>query len=509
MPYTSMVFNKGQILTHQHMNNIIEGIDEVHDGIPIAQILNDNKIFYNKNFNKVNFPSSMEVIDKTDSTVTCKCNSTGTIWMYLSTNFVPTGSNLVHIEIDWACLAGTPSVSVWVSDGRINYAEGYCERIYLDESGKIHATFDPSYYAVYKDPAWNEFNVWVTIAGLGTTVQFRDYKIYEDAGSFVSISGDNAEELFQSVDEKITNLENINAKNTASIGIVYSPNMVKYQLAASNEGQIFSIPVIPRTISYIGNSLLAGNGYGMAASAENKDYYYLVNDYIESIIGENGLVAQRISGSSFEGVESLDNVEAEIVKITSSLFGDEDCVIIQLGDNVNTVLKNEVFKTSCSMLVQAIRNKCPKARVFWVGMWYGSDNKYGIIEQACKTTGAYFISLKDIAGKSENNSFIGAIQIRPKNTYTCDNVSNIIENSPISSAYNITVTFILNSISYNATINCDSYSLNDGKLTYIGNEYIINNAGVASHPGDEGFRKIANTILYNTDMCDIKEYYDK
>ncbi len=264
---------------------------------------------------------------------------------------------------------------------------------------------------------------------------------------------------------------------------------------------------LPAKISYIGNSLLAGSGHGMAASAPDKDYYYLVNKYIEDVTGTAPITTGRIRGNDFESATTLEVAIEHMNTMVGKLSGEEECVIIQLGDNVKN--SSVVFPITCKMLIEAVRQKCPNARIFWAGMWYSGNKKLAVIEQACAETGVQFISFKDYAGLPENCSYVGAVQTRSYSVHTCNNVTKVVENTPTTSTYNITVTFELNSVSYEATVNCISYSLNSetSTLTYRGTEYIVDSTAVAPHPNDEGFRKIANSILHETGMCEDPEYY--
>ena len=87
---------------------------------------------------------------------------------------------------------------------------------------------------------------------------------------------------------------------------------------------------------------------------------------------------------------------------------------------------------------------------------------------------------------------------------TLAGVTNVVANT----ATNITVTFTVAGVTYiSDPLDIISYSLLSGTLTYTGLWEIISNGGVASHPGDNGFRKIANKFLYEMKISDLKETY--
>ena len=242
----------------------------------------------------------------------------------------------------------------------------------------------------------------------------------------------------------------------------------------------------------------------MAASDDQHDYYYLINSYIKSLNGS--YTYNKYSSSGFEGITSEDAIESAVNTLVNNLTGDETLVSIQLGDNVNTTEKNAVFPSSSLALCKAVRAKCSNARVVWMGMWYSSDSKYQAIQNACKQTGCKFISYEGLKG-SDANSKIGNIQKKSSTQRTISNVTDVVENSSSESNKNITVTFTVSESLYTSTLNVSNYSLSEGTLTYISEYEIITAGGVASHPGDEGFRRISNRFLYEMKLTDDQENY--
>lgn len=136
-----------------------------------------------------------------------------------------------------------------------------------------------------------------------------------------------------------------------------------------------------------------------------------------------------------------------------------------------------------------------------MGMWYGSTVKYEAIQNACNETGCHYISFIGLTG-SDANSAIGNIQKKTLATRTLNNVSNVTEDGN-----SIVVTFTVSDKSYTSTIPVNDYSLNGTTLNYTSEYDVITNGGVASHPGDEGFRRIANRFLYEMGLTTEEEYY--
>lgn len=231
-----------------------------------------------------------------------------------------------------------------------------------------------------------------------------------------------------------------------------TPTGENYLLQVGRDGGMVMVPVVPSKALFIGNSLLIGFGFGMAASDSEHDYYYLINQAIAAQKG--GYTASKMSGTTWEAATSTKDQEAFLTNVLSpNLSDDLELVIVQLGDNVNTEAKLAVFAEGSRRLLEFIRTSCSKARVVWVGAWYQTAAKQKQMAAACKNTGCTFIDIWDLA-TSENKSAVG-------NTYTDTD----------------------------------------------GNVQTITSDGVASHPGDAGFKAIANRVLYELGIVDTDSYY--
>lgn len=401
------------------------------------------------------------------------------------------------------------STTLWVSAGQSGYVEGKQDNLknftLTDDYIVYTYSIDPSYYSVYKDPAWDKFNFWLTGPSNVTNdiMYISNFTITQtiDGITYEYLSGENVEELFSSVNSNIKELkENTITGGASADNKLISPDGNKYELSIGINGNINTCLVIPNKSCFFGNSLIAGSGYGMAISDEEHDYYYLINSYIKTL--NNNHTSKRVQVAIFESSVSDETISQNINTLLSNLDGDEDLVSIQLGDNVNTPEKNAVFNKSSLELCKAIRIKCLKARVVWMGMWYGSEFKYNAIQNACLETGCHYINFKDIIGPI-SNSKIGNIQKKTNAQRIINNVINVTENT----ANNITVEFSVNDNNYISTLDVSSYVLNDTVLTYTSEHEIISSSGVASHPGNEGFRKIANKFLHEMDLTEEEEHY--
>lgn len=251
-------------------------------------------------------------------------------------------------------------------------------------------------------------------------------------------------------DDKETGI--VDGANLTNTPYYVAPDGTKYQLQVTADGSLSMVPVVPSKALFVGNSLLIGFGFGMAASDSQHDYYYLVN---QAISEQNaGYSVSKISGTNWEKATSIEEQNAFLENtLLPKLDEDLELVVIQLGDNVNTDEKLAIFAEGSRRLLEYVRTNCPKARVVWVGAWYQTDAKQEQMKEACEQTGCTFIDIRHLATADNKNS-VG-------NTYT------------------------------------------DEK----GNQQTITSAGVASHPNDTGFKAIANLILYKLGIVDVENYY--
>lgn len=477
-------------------------------GLGVQSVGNGEKVTYLTTINN----SGSIVSNVTKNSFEISTANSGASWSHTAPPFTPSGNNYVHVKCKLEDLTpdlkgSSDVVTMWLSDGGSTYDADGCVSV-GNFSTEIDYEFDPAYYTVYKN--WTEFGVWLAISAgsSGGTKRWRvtDFEVYEVSESVNGLSGNNAKELFEDVASKLSDI-NSEIEGLGEIDTeLISPSGNKFELSVQDDGTLKALPIIPSKGAFFGNSLLVGSGYGMAASDDQHDYYHLINSYIKSL--NDSYTYSKYSSSGFEGITSEGAIEDVVNAVVNNLTGDETLVSIQLGDNVNTTEKNAVFPASSLALCKAVRAKCPNARVVWMGMWYSSDSKYQAIQNACKQTGCKFISYEGLKG-SDANSKIGNTQKKSSAQRTISDVTNVVENSSSESTKNITVTFTVSGGSYTSTLDVSSYSLSGGTLTYTSEYEIITAGGVASHPGDEGFRRISNRFLYEMKLTDDQEYYKK
>ena len=323
-------------------------------------------------------------------------------------------TNFVTIEgevLDLNYIEGTTgSLGAHIKGKTLDGSTTYIPMFVIDTEGRFKGTVDLNNLAVYRD-----LDLTQPITGLisnsgKVSAKIKDLKVYEDVFHDTDLVGSDLVETCINFDRAITQLKlsNENQSNDASL---VSPNGNKFRLQISDEGVISASPVIPRKTLFIGNSLLSGfRSFGMCASNNQEDYYAYVTQYI---LKENPQAEfTKKPASTFEEISNPSEVATWINSNIKTLPNDYDLVLIQLGDNVNTDEKNEVFKTSCRTLLSEVRRYMPNALVCWVGAWYTNATKQENMSKSCLATGSKFIDITDLA-VVENKGKVGDLITYP------------------------------------------------------------------------------------------------
>lgn len=354
--------------------------------------------------------------------------------------------------------------------------------------GKNSFEFDPAYHAVYNNQT--NFYLIVAVSTYGSTVYVKNFI----CAQYPIGQTENLTETISDLQKEIAVLEGkVTSLESSSDIILTSPNGTKYVVLVGNNGVVTTTPLYPEKALFIGNSLLLGNGdFGMNATDKTKDYYDIIKEHILAF-GSGNYTSKQLSGTGFEDAESITTSNAWIEDILElELDADTDLVVVQLGDNVNTELKRTTFKSSCSTLIRNIRQIAPKARIAWIYGWYVNNEVRATIQEAIKIYGGTYIEINDLNTKA-NQSEIGTV-------ITHDSVKSqnlAYDTLEIISATQLKITFTVEGKQYISEITVNSYqdSSSNKTVSWQGYETITVSGGVASHPGDLGFQKIAQRIM--------------
>ncbi|HBJ22440.1 MAG TPA: hypothetical protein DDY67_00035 [Streptococcus salivarius] len=226
--------------------------------------------------------------------------------------------------------------------------------------------------------------------------------------------------------------------------MVVSPNGTKFRLLVDNNGNLSTVSNIPKRVAVFGNSIASHGwlkGIGMAASSKDKDYFTLIRKYIQS--KNPDAVVERGNGASWESEPNTRRQTFES-KMMLTLKPDTDIVILQFGDNLNNDEKRRNLETDIPNLISWIRNASPKALIYWVGVYYASQDFVDRLKRICAPLDVTFVDIYKFSKDPKYKSHVGAIIDLPDGT-----------------------------------------------------KYTVTDPGVASHPGDLGHQAIADEIIKN------------
>ena len=163
----------------------------------------------------------------------------------------------------------------------------------------------------------------------------------------------------------------------------------------------------PNKVRVFGNSLTATpEGFGLAASDPQHDYYYLMSQYI---LGKNSKAdIQRHATGSWEwSTNSSDRQKAFDDSFKPYLDADTDLVIVQCMENVGTTAAKQTLAQDSISLLQNIKKCSPNAQIIWMYGWWGDHTVFDPAQNACDKVGAKGINLIDIGTQKSMQSYAG------------------------------------------------------------------------------------------------------
>lgn len=282
---------------------------------------------------------------------------------------------------------------------------------------------------------------------------------------------------------------------------IVSPDGSKFLPMVKDDGYIACARVVPKKALFIGNSLTSGwQTFGEAATEVDKDYIALFGDVVDNI--ESSYTFSRVWATGFEQQTSLANAQSwTTTNIDPSLSSDLDLIVVQLSENVvDNASAVATFPSSSLWLLEHLRSECPKARVVWMGVWFDRGWVNTLLNNT-KKTGCEYIDIRPLY-LPENVSYPGMLYEMESDyakEYTVDSFS--VSNGTI------TLNFTIEGTQYTATIpSYTSYtSGSETSITVTGVYHVVTTYYTYIHPGDEGFRKIANKLLYDLGISDSEE----
>lgn len=177
--------------------------------------------------------------------------------------------------------------------------------------------------------------------------------------------------------DKLSSLEgDVNTIKADNSAYVTMPDGSKGKIVYVN-GELTVKNSVYKKILFLGNSLLLGLStdgshgapFGLTASNPEKDWAYLLTKKLEAKYSSS-VTVNKLHDAVFEQSESDDNSQNYINNNLAKTEKNNDLVIVQIGDNVNSDLRRTTFRANFEKLINAIREANPTADILIAGVWF-------------------------------------------------------------------------------------------------------------------------------------------
>ena len=229
-----------------------------------------------------------------------------------------------------------------------------------------------------------------------------------------------ATQLSDSLNEDIlNNSQKVNdiKKQVKQVAVLTSPSGKKFRISVDDNGTLSAVSTIPTNVQIFGNSLTSYYEDGspaLGATDQNHDWYHYVTDYIKSA-NSAAVIGPRRNIAPWE--QNTDRNSQFNTLIRPNLSADTDLVILQLGDNVNSDALHANFANDVMDLLKNIKAISPKAKIYFVGMWFcGWQDMIDSARAACSKYDGTFVDITDLANNSDNKAYIGEVVTLPDGT---------------------------------------------------------------------------------------------
>lgn len=202
---------------------------------------------------------------------------------------------------------------------------------------------------------------------------------------------------------KLESLEgDINTIKADNSAYVTMPDGTKGRIIYAN-GQLTVKNNIYKKILFLGNSLLLGlstNGshgapFGLTASNPQKDWAYLLTQKLQAKYSSS-VTVNKLHDAVFEQSESDETSQNYINNNLAQAEKNNDLVIVQIGDNVNSDLRRATFKANFEKLINAIKSTNPTADILIAGVWFDGAGLQNWLLDFANSHGCMFAPLHDL-----------------------------------------------------------------------------------------------------------------
>lgn len=363
------------------------------------------------------------------------------------TNNFTANSPATKIKLDCDFTVDFVSVQIGInkSDGSVNY-----KAISIDNTGGTLVDsfeFDSANLVVYGGAVSFFVIVNSTTSSKPGTITINELSVNEP--SSVELHDMYDDDFLTMVEKIFVNIEqnksDINSIPISAKPVLTGPGGEKYDLQIGASGNLVAVPHIPTKTLFMGNSLLLGmdtsgakgGAFGMAATSPSNDYFYRVSQAIRA--KKPTATFTKLHVAAFEQAESNEAAESYISENSAAWTSDLDLVIIQIGDNVNSPIRQTTFNTNFPKLLQQIRTNSPNARIICVSGWFNYNSIADDVQRIANEKGCDYIFIKPLY-VAENMGVAGATV-----TYA-DNSTGVIDPAWVSHPGNVGMQAIANVI---------------------------------------------------------------
>lgn len=199
------------------------------------------------------------------------------------------------------------------------------------------------------------------------------------------------------VDSDISNLKTLSGNSYVTL-----PDGSKGKIVYVN-GQLTVKNSIYKKILFLGNSLLLGLStnsehgapFGMTALSPEKDWAYLLTQKLQAKYSSS-VTVNKLHDAVFEQSESDNNSQNYINNNLAQAEKNNDLVIVQIGDNVNSDLRRTTFKANFEKLIDAIRSANPTADILIAGVWFDGGGLQNWLLDFANNHNCMFAALRDL-----------------------------------------------------------------------------------------------------------------
>ena len=413
--FTLTANNSKSINLRDSIENIEASIDTLEDSFNPSHIIDKEVSGTQLNLkNSVAFGEATRAFDGITLSVSVTGNNGGII---IPTFSVYSERVIVYTDLTFTQKAITAQISyIDKTDNQRKY-----KRLNNFSGGKVtRFEFDASNLIIYSNAEPSSFKILIQ-ANLDSapdnnpvgTITVKNMSVFDAGGTVASnpmydpnlkLTLGNIITEITKLNSSLTELENKGSYVTMPDGsegkLVYVDGVVTVKSSNYNK------------VLLLGNSLLLGFNtdgshgapFGLTASDSKHDWAYLLKEKLK--VKTPNVTVKKLHDAKFEQAESDTAAESYISNEFAAADRNNDLVIVQIGDNVNTELRQQTFRNNFSKLIRAIRTNNPTADIVVAGAWFNGGDIESWLQSQSKPLNYTFVPLSDLS-TSANMATVG------------------------------------------------------------------------------------------------------